>query len=78
MDLRLLGRVTLVRLVQSANASGPMEVTGNPSIVFGMIKSPVGLGSQPVIVSVPFSSLYFIGHFEIVDPVGFEPTTKRL
>lgn len=55
-----------------------MEVTGNPSIVFGMIKSPVGLGSQPVIVSVPFSSLYFIGHFEIVDPVGFEPTTKRL
>ena len=50
MDVRLLGRVTLVSLVHSLNAPPPMEATGRLLIVAGMINTPVALGLLPVIV----------------------------
>ena len=50
MEVMLLGRVTLVSSVQYLNALSPREVTGNPLIVLGIVKSPVALGLLPVIV----------------------------
>jgi hypothetical protein len=47
-----MGIVTLVRLVQLANAPSPMLVTGGPQIAFGMVTSPPG-PVYPVMVIVP-------------------------
>ena len=52
MLVTLLAIVTLVRLVQSSNASSPMLVTGRPLIVLGMVTAPPG-PLYPVMVIVP-------------------------
>ena len=56
MEVMLLGRVTLVRPLQSMNARSPILVTGRLLIVAGITKSPVALGLEPVMVMV-FPSL---------------------
>ena len=50
MEVRLLGRVTLVRLVHLENAWRPMEVTGRLLMVDGMSKKPEAFGLEPVMV----------------------------
>ena len=43
----------LVRLLQLAKAAFPILMTGLPSMVFGMISSPVAERSQSVMVTTP-------------------------
>ena len=62
----LVGRVMLVRLVLSLNASVPMVATGKPAIVPGTVTDPLGPMYPVMVMTEPL--LVYLKKASVVSP----------